>query len=73
MPRMLGLNLIDAGHFYTENPVVRRIWRKKSRGAVPGHLTVKISQTHAGLHEILSENVLIFVTDISAKIDLNIF
>ena len=41
----LGLNLIDAGHFYTENPVVG-VLAKKIAEAFP-KITVKISETHA--------------------------
>ena len=40
----LGLNLIDAGHFYTENPVVA-VLAAKIAGAFP-EITVKISETH---------------------------
>ncbi len=40
----LGLNLIDAGHFYTENPVVA-VLAEKIAAAFP-ELTVKISETH---------------------------
>lgn len=40
----LGLNLIDAGHFYTENPVVS-VLAAKIAGAFP-EITVKISETH---------------------------
>lgn len=40
----LGLNLIDAGHFYTENPVVA-VLAEKVRQAFPG-VTVKISKKH---------------------------
>lgn len=39
-----GLNLIDAGHFYTENPVVS-VLAEKIAAAFPG-LQVKISGTH---------------------------
>ena len=41
----LGMNLIDAGHFYTENPVVPVLAAKLS--AVFPDITVKISETHA--------------------------
>ena len=41
----LGINLIDAGHFYTENPVVA-VLTEKIAAAFP-EITVKISQTHA--------------------------
>lgn len=41
----LGLNLIDAGHFATENPVVA-VLAKKIADAFP-HLEVKISETHS--------------------------
>lgn len=41
----LGLNLIDAGHFYTENPVCTYL-AEKIRGQFPD-LTVQISQNHA--------------------------
>jgi dinuclear metal center YbgI/SA1388 family protein len=40
----LGLNLIDAGHFYTENPVTGYLAEKIS-AAFP-EVTVKISETH---------------------------
>lgn len=40
----LGLNLIDAGHFYTENPVCTYL-AEKIRGRFP-ELTVQISQNH---------------------------
>ena len=40
----LGINLIDAGHFATENPVVS-VLAKKIAEAFPG-ITVKISETH---------------------------
>lgn len=42
--RDLGLNLIDAGHFYTENPVVA-VLAKKIAAAFPD-IQVKISETH---------------------------
>ena len=41
----LGLNLIDAGHFATENPVVA-VLAKKLQAQFPD-LTVKISETHS--------------------------
>ena len=41
----LGLNLIDAGHFYTENPVVA-VLAAKIAAAFP-EIQVKISETHA--------------------------
>lgn len=41
----LGLNLIDAGHFHTENPVVHML-REKIAANFP-EITVKISETHA--------------------------
>ena len=41
----LGLNLIDAGHFYTENPVVAYL-AGKIAAAFP-EVEVKISETHA--------------------------
>ena len=41
----LGMNLIDAGHFYTENPVVP-VLAEKIAAAFP-EITVKISETHA--------------------------
>ena len=41
----LGLNLIDAGHFPTENPVVS-VLAKKIAAAFP-EIEVKISETHA--------------------------
>lgn len=40
----LGVNLIDAGHFYTENPVCR-ILADKLRAAFP-QISVEISQKH---------------------------
>lgn len=40
----LGLNLIDAGHFYTENPVVAYLAERIS-AAFP-EITVKISESH---------------------------
>ena len=40
----LGLNLIDAGHFYTENPVTGCL-AEKIAAAFPG-VEVKISETH---------------------------
>lgn len=40
-----GLNLIDAGHFYTENPVVA-VLAEKIAEAFP-EIEVKISETHA--------------------------
>ena len=40
----MGLNLIDAGHFYTENPVCAYL-AEKIRGQFP-NLTVQISQNH---------------------------
>ena len=43
--RDLGLNLIDAGHFYTENPVVTYL-AGKIADAFP-EIEVKISETHA--------------------------
>lgn len=42
--RDLGLNLIDAGHFYTENPVVAYLAEEIS--AHFPDITVKISETH---------------------------
>lgn len=39
-----GINLIDAGHFYTENPICR-VLAEKLQGAFP-ELTVEMSQTH---------------------------
>ena len=41
----LGLNLIDAGHFYTENPVCAYL-AEKIRGQFPD-LAVQISKNHA--------------------------
>ena len=41
----LGLNLIDAGHFHTENPVVA-VLAEKIAAAFP-EVEVKISETHA--------------------------
>lgn len=40
----VGLNLIDSGHFYTENPVCQML-AAKLRLEFPG-ITVKISETH---------------------------
>lgn len=40
----LGLNLIDAGHFWTENPVTARLAREIA-AAFP-EITVKISESH---------------------------
>lgn len=42
--RDLGLNLIDAGHFYTENPVTTHLARAISDAF--SEITVKISETH---------------------------
>ena len=42
--RDFGLNLIDAGHFYTENPVVA-VLAKKISAAFP-EIEVKISESH---------------------------
>ncbi len=42
--RDLGLNLIDAGHFYTENPVTEYLC-EKLREAFP-EVEIKISETH---------------------------
>lgn len=42
--RDLGMNLIDAGHFYTENPVTECI-AEKIAAAFP-EITVRISETH---------------------------
>lgn len=39
-----GMTIIDAGHFYTENPVVR-VLAEKIAGAFP-EIEVKISETH---------------------------
>ena len=41
----MGINIIEAGHFYTENPVVA-VLAKKIAAAFPG-VEVKISETHA--------------------------
>ena len=43
--RDLGLNLIDAGHFYTENPVVACL--AQNIAAHFPEITVKISETHS--------------------------
>lgn len=43
--KALGLNLIDAGHFYTENPVCAYLV-DKIRGAFP-EISVNLSQNHA--------------------------
>ena len=40
----LGINLIDAGHFHTENPIVSTL-AEKLTAAFP-HITVMISQSH---------------------------
>ena len=40
----LGMNLIDAGHFYTENPITACL-AEKIAAAFP-KVTVKISETH---------------------------
>ena len=40
----LGVNLIDAGHFYTENPVCR-VLAEKLQKAFP-EIVVKLSKTH---------------------------
>ena len=40
----LGVNLIDAGHFHTENPVMSR-FAEKLQAAFP-EITVKLSQNH---------------------------
>lgn len=40
----LGINLIDAGHFHTENPVIS-VLAEKLQAAFP-HIVVKISQSH---------------------------
>lgn len=42
--RALGMNLIDAGHFATENPVVA-VLAEKIAAAFP-EVQVKISETH---------------------------
>ena len=42
--RDLGLNLIDAGHFHTENPIVA-VLAEKLQAAFP-EIQVKISETH---------------------------
>ena len=42
--KMLGINMIDAGHFHTENPVVA-VLAKKIQAAFP-HIQVKISKNH---------------------------
>ena len=43
--QMLGINMIDAGHFHTENPVVA-VLAEKIQAAFPG-VQVKISKNHA--------------------------
>lgn len=43
--RDMGLNLIDAGHFYTENPVISMLAERI--GAAFPEIEVKISETHA--------------------------
>ena len=43
--KMLGVNMIDAGHFQTENPVVA-VLAEKIQAAFP-HIQVKISENHA--------------------------
>ena len=47
----LGLNLIDAGHFYTENPVVFYL-ADKIQAAFP-EVAVKISETHCDCMKFL--------------------
>ena len=47
--RDLGMNLIDAGHFYTENPVCAYIAEKLTRHFPD--LVVEISQNHADCME----------------------
>ena len=42
--KMLGINMIDAGHFHTENPVVA-VLAEKLQAAFP-HIQVKISKNH---------------------------
>ena len=42
--KMLGINMIDAGHFYTENPVVA-VLAEKIQAAFP-EVQVKISKNH---------------------------
>ena len=42
--KMLGINMIDAGHFHTENPVVA-VLAAKIQAAFP-HIQVKISKNH---------------------------
>ena len=42
--KMLGINMIDAGHFHTENPVVA-VLAKKIQAAFP-QIQVKISKNH---------------------------
>ena len=42
--QMLGINMIDAGHFHTENPVVA-VLAEKIQAAFP-HIQVKISKNH---------------------------
>lgn len=42
--RQYGMNLIDAGHFYTENPVVSAL-AEKLRAAFPA-VSVKVSEKH---------------------------
>ena len=42
--KMLGINMIDAGHFHTENPVVA-VLAEKIQAAFP-HIQVKISKNH---------------------------
>lgn len=50
--RTLGVNLIDAGHFYTENPICSRLAARLAR-AFPS-LTVRVSQTHADCMEFFA-------------------
>ena len=45
----LGMNLIDAGHFYTENPVCA-VLAKKLAAAFP-EVTVELSKNHADCME----------------------
>lgn len=49
--RDLGMNIIDAGHFYTENPVCASLAKKLSE-AFPD-LVVEISKTHTDCMEFL--------------------
>lgn len=52
--RELGINLIDAGHFWTENPVCQ-VLRDSVQAAFP-ELTVEISQVHRDCAQFFSNH-----------------